>query len=90
MQPDLARGGDDALGNHLAADDAAEDIDQHALDMRVGENEPEGRRHTLGRGPAADIEEVGGGPAMQAYAVHGGHGETRAVGEAPDRALRRR
>ena len=36
-QVDLARRGDDALGDHVAAHDAAEDVDQDALDLGVGE-----------------------------------------------------
>ena len=44
VQADLARRGDDALGDHVAAHDAAEDVDEDAFDVRVGEDELERRR----------------------------------------------
>ena len=35
VQADLAGRGHDALGDHVAAHDAAEDVDQDAFDVRV-------------------------------------------------------
>ena len=35
VEADLARRGDHALGDHVAAHDAAEDVDQDAFDVRV-------------------------------------------------------
>src|SRR5262245_61267645 len=44
MEADLARRGDDALGDDVAAHDAAEDVDEDALDIGIGEDELEGGR----------------------------------------------
>ena len=59
VQVDLARRGDDALGDHVAAHDAAEDVDQDAFDIGVGEDQLEGGGDPLARRAAADIEEIG-------------------------------
>jgi len=59
-QADLAGRRDDALGDDVAAHDAAEDVDQNALDIGIGEDELEGGGHALLGGAAADIEEVRG------------------------------
>ena len=56
---DLARRGDDALGDDVAAHDAAEDVDQHALDLGVGQQQLEGGGHPLLVGAAADVQEIG-------------------------------
>src|SRR6185437_4072626 len=60
LQADFLHRGDDALGDDVAAHDAAEDVDQDAFDVRVGGDDLEGRRDLFLRGAAADVEEVGG------------------------------
>ncbi len=56
---DPAEGLDDAVGHLFAAGDAAEDVDEDGLDLRVGVDDLEGVGHDVGVGPAADVEEVG-------------------------------
>ena len=87
FERDLPRGGDDALGDHVAAHDAAEDVDQDAAHVGVREDDFEGLGHPLAGGAAADIEEVGGLRAVQLDDVHGRHGESRAVDHAADVAV---
>ena len=76
-EPELLHGGDDALGEPVAAQDAAEDVDEHRLDARVRGQDAEGVLDLLRRGAAADVEEVGGLAARELDDVHGGHGEAR-------------
>jgi hypothetical protein len=59
VQADLARRGDHALGDHVAAHDAAEDVDQDAFDVGIGQDDLERRGDPLLGGAAADIEEIG-------------------------------
>src|SRR6185312_9277146 len=84
MQADLARRGDDALGDDVAPHDAAEDVDQDAFDILVGQDDLEGGGNALLGGAAADIEEIGRGAAIELDDVHGGHGEAGAVHHAAD------
>ena len=49
---------DDAGGHRVARGDAAEDVDEHALDVRVAEDDVQPVGHHLGRRAAADVEEV--------------------------------
>src|SRR3954452_12716060 len=49
----------DAVRDRVARGDAAEDVDEHALDLRVVEDDVETRRHDLRGRAAADVEEVG-------------------------------
>src|SRR5690606_16168629 len=70
-----------------AVHDAAEDVDEDALDGGIGEDDAEGFGHRLLAGAAADIEEVGGLAAFELDGVHGGHGEAGAVDEAADVAI---
>src|SRR6266851_2363250 len=56
---DLARRIDDALREHVAQHDTAEDIHQHRFDPIVGEQDTERRRDFLRIGAAAHVEEVG-------------------------------
>src|SRR3954453_19631861 len=49
---------DDAVGYRVARGDAAEHVDEHALDLRVPEDDVQAVRHHLRGGTAADVEEV--------------------------------
>src|SRR3954467_4005633 len=53
-----AQGRDDAVGDGVAGGDPAEDVDEHALDGRVAQDDVQPVGHHLGRGAAADVEEV--------------------------------
>src|SRR5438094_2847272 len=59
-EPELSHGGDDALGQPVDTQDAAEDVDEDRLDAGVGRQDPEGVLDLLGRGAAAHVQEVGG------------------------------
>ncbi len=83
----FARGGDDAGGQRVAAQDAAEDIDQHGLHALVGEQNAEGVLDLLGVGAAADVQEIRGAAAGVFDDVHGGHGQAGAVHHAGDGAI---
>ena len=80
-------GGHDAFGDHVAAHDSAEDVDQDAFDVGVREDQLESLGHALARGAAADVEKVGRLAAVELDDVHGGHGEPGAVHHAPDVAV---
>ena len=58
--PRISSAPHDAVGDLVARGDAAEDVDEHALDLRVVEDHVEAVGHHLGGGAAADVEEVGG------------------------------
>src|SRR5215217_1017221 len=49
---------DDAVGDRVARGDAAEHVDEHALDLRVPEDDVQAVRHHLRGRPAADVQEV--------------------------------
>ena len=83
----IAGRGDHAGGQRVAAQNAAEDIDEHGLHVAVGKQDAEGVLDLLGVGAAADIEEVRRAAAGVLDDVHGGHGETRAVHHAGDCAV---
>src|SRR5207248_1992288 len=72
LQSDFLDCGDHTLGDDVAAHDAAEDVDQDALNVRVGGDDLERRRHLLLGGAAADVEEVGRLGAVELDDVHGG------------------
>ena len=72
--------------------DAAEDVHEHALDLRVVEDHVEAVGHHLGGRAATDVEEVGGLHAAVRLAgvrddVEGAHHEARAVADDADRAV---
>src|SRR3954454_18373925 len=50
----------DAVGHRVAGRDAAEDVHEDALDLRVAEDDVQAVGHHLGRRAAADVEEVRG------------------------------
>src|SRR5699024_9293536 len=53
------QGLDDAVGDRVAGGDPAEDVDEHALDLLVTQDDVEPVGHDLGRRATADVEEVG-------------------------------
>jgi hypothetical protein len=61
------------LRQHVAAQDAAEDVDEHRLHVLVGHQDPERVLDLLGVGAAAHVEEVRRLAARQLDDVHGGH-----------------
>src|SRR6185369_15570667 len=74
-EADLAHGGRDAFGDHVALHDATEDVDQDALHVRIGGDDLEGGRDLFLAGAAADVEEVRRRHAVELDDVHGRHGE---------------
>ena len=84
---ELRDGGNDALRQHVAAQDAAEDVDQHGLDVLVGHQDAERVLDLLGVGAAADVEEVGRLAARQLDDVHRRHRQAGAVDHAADVAV---
>src|SRR4051794_5924648 len=77
---------DDAVGHRVAGGDAAEDVDEDALDVVVAEDDVQPGRHGLGRRAAADVEEVRGlHPAVLLAGVgddvEGRHDQARAVAD---------
>ena len=78
---------DDAIGNQIAAHDAAEDVDQDRAYMGIGEDQLKRRGHAIAGSPAADVEKVRGLPAVQLDQVHGRHGKACAVDHAGDIAV---
>src|SRR5438128_1778240 len=87
VDADLADGFDHAFGDPVAAVDAGEDVDQDGLDLSVAEHGTERFRHPLGRGTAADVEEVGRLAAGDLDHVHRRHGEACTVDDAADIAV---
>ena len=86
-QVDAAERLDDALGDLLAAGDAAEDVDEDALHLLVVVDDLERRGHHVGVGAAADVEEVGGRAADLVDDVERAHRQAGAVGDDADRAV---
>src|SRR6476661_5766248 len=71
---------DDALGDSVACSDAAEDVHEHGLDLLVAQDDVQAGGHDLGRGAAADVQEVGGLDVAVVLAgvghdVEGGHNQ---------------
>src|SRR6185436_12457443 len=76
-----------ALREDVAAQDAAEDVDQHRLHVLVRHQDLERVADLLGVGAAADVEEVGRLPSRQLDDVHRRHREAGAVDHAADVAV---
>src|SRR4029079_11097089 len=83
-------GADDAVGHLVTGGDAAEDVDEHRLDVLVAQDDVQTVDHDLGRRAAADVQEVGwlGVLARAAElltgvgdAVERGHHQSRAVAD---------
>src|SRR5260370_5913798 len=83
----MLRGGDDPGGENIAAEDAAENIDEHGFDCGIAHENAESALDLFGGGAAADIEKIRGGAASVLDDIHGGHGETGAVNHAGDAAV---
>jgi len=83
-QVHVRHGGDQTLGDGVAADDAAEDIDEDGSHLRVVGDQAEGLLDGLTGGSSSAVEEVGGLSAIQLDDVHGGHGKTGSVDETSD------
>ncbi|KAH9399086.1 hypothetical protein TYRP_018474 [Tyrophagus putrescentiae] len=79
----------EALGDDLAVDDAAEDVHEDRLHIRVGHDQLEGIFDSGLRDAAADVEEVGRAAAVAVDDVHGGHGQAGPVHQAGDVPLHR-
>src|SRR6187402_3868860 len=82
----------DALGDGVARRDAAEHVDEHALDLRVAEDDVQASGHDLGRGATADVEEVRRLDAAVVLArvgddVEGRHHQACAVADDSDLAV---
>ena len=91
-RPEHLERGDDAVGDRVARGDAAEDVDEHAADLRVAQDDLEAVGHDLCGGAAADVEEVGRLHAAELLAgvgddVERGHDEARAVADDADLAV---
>jgi hypothetical protein len=80
---------DDAVGDGVALHDAAEDVDQDGLHLRVRTQDLEGSLHLLHVGASAHVQEVGRLAALQLDDVHRGHGEAGSVDHAADVAVQR-
>ena len=81
------RGGDDPLGDLVAAGDATEDVEEDRGHLRVGLDHFQRVDDRLGFGAAAGVEEVGRGAARLGDDVERRHAETGAVGEDADVAV---
>src|SRR6478609_11359968 len=83
---------DDAVGHGVAGRDAAEDVDEDAPDLGVGQDDVQPVGHHLGARAATDVEEVGRLLAAELLAgvgddVEGAHDETRTVADDADGAV---
>ena len=78
--------GDDALGDHVAFHDPAENIHQNAFDLGVGGDDLE-RSATLSLvAPPPTSRKFAGSAAIKLDDVHRRHGKTGAIHHAADRA----
>ena len=87
LQLQLARGGHHARGEHVAAQDAAENVDEDAAHLLVAGQNLERVFHLVGGSAAAHVEEVRRRAAGELDDIHGGHGQARAIDHAADRAI---
>ena len=78
---------DDAGGDDVAIHDAAENVHEDALHVRVAQNDLERRRDLFLARAAADVEEVRRAAAEMLDDVHRRHRQARAVDEAGDAAV---
>ena len=86
-ESDVAGGGDDAVGDDVATEDAAKDVDKDDADSGVVEDDAEGFGDALAGCAAADVEEVCGLGAELGDDIERRHGEPGAVNHAANRAI---
>ena len=79
----------DPLGDRVALHDAAEDVDQEALHVLVGQQDLERIGDLLLVSATPHIEEVRGAAALELDHVHGRHREASTVDHAADVAIER-
>ena len=72
------------LSEDIAAQNAAEDVDQHRLDVRVGHQNAKGVFDPVGIRSAAHVQKIGRRGARQLDDVHRRHGQAGAVDDAAD------
>src|SRR5207248_10769434 len=84
---EIARGIDDAVCHLVATGDAAKNVDQDALDVRVARQQLERAVHHLGLHATADIEEVGCTAAFALHQVERVHHQPGAVTDHTDGAV---
>src|SRR5580698_8040904 len=65
FEADFTAGFDEGFGDQIAFGDAAEDVDEDAFDVFVGEDYAKGFDSALGADGAANIEEIGGFGAVE-------------------------
>src|SRR5262245_18158782 len=87
LETEVAGRGHDALGDQVAAHDAAENIHQDGADVRIAKDQLERLLHLLLVRPAAGVEEVRRTPAAERDHVERRHREARAVHHAADVAF---
>src|SRR5260370_10043529 len=83
----MLRGGDDAGGENVAAEDAAENIDEPGFDRGIAHKDAESVLGLFGGGAPANSEKIRGGAASVLDDIHCGHGKTRTVDHAGDAAI---
>lgn len=74
----------DSFGDGLAAQDSSEDIDEDTLDIRVLREDLESNFTLVDRGTTTDIKEVGGFFSVELNSIHGSHGKSSTIDEAPN------
>ena len=84
VESHLLDGCNHSFGDDIAFHNAAENVDQNALHVGVGEDDLERGFDLVLVGAAADIEEVRGFGAKQLDDVHGRHGKARAIDQTAD------
>src|SRR4051794_34373889 len=87
LRLDLLERLDEALGHLVAPGDAAEDVEQHGLDLRVGQDALDRRDDRVGLRSAAGVEEVRRRAADLGDHVERRHDEPGAVAEDADVAV---
>src|SRR5206468_3396092 len=89
LHADVLDGIDHAVGDEVATDDAAEDVDENGAHLRIGENELKGSGHALTRRSTTDVEEIGRLAAVKLDEVHRRHRQPCPVDHASDVTVER-
>ncbi len=84
---DILRCCNDAAGDDVALHNAAEDVNQNAFHVGIGQDDFEGGGDLVFVGASTDVEEVGRRAAEALDDVHGRHGKACAVDHASDVAV---